>query len=117
MKILTEQALLVCEHELGHVKNQPSQNFVRIGGQRVLVEDDPKGRSISGCPLPPPPFPGGPPCLHTITVEPASYSALLTVHGHRICLDITTGLTDGMTSGTIKYKVRNPGQTLVETKL
>jgi hypothetical protein len=116
MKILTEKALLVCEHELGHVQNRPSQDFVRIGGQRILVEDDPKGRSISGCPLPPPPVPGGPPCRHTLTVD-AGYSGLLTVHGHRICLDTVTGLTDGMTAGTIKYKVRNPGQTLLETTL
>ncbi len=116
MKILTEDAVLVCEHELGHVKNQPSQSLVRVAGRKVLVEADPKGRTISGCPLPFPPVPGGPPCQHTLTVD-AGYSGLLRINGHPICLDTVTGLTDGMMSGTFKYKVRSPGQTLVETKL
>ena len=38
MKILTIDALLVCDHELGHVSNQATQNLVTVAGRQVLVD-------------------------------------------------------------------------------
>lgn len=106
---LTEDALLVCDHELGHVTNQPSQGIVTINGRRVLVETDPEGRSIGGCPnisfvMKP--------CTTTLKVQ-AGYSEFMRVDGKRVCLDTVTGMTDGSPPGAVKYKVRSPGQNLV----
>jgi len=110
--ILTEDALLVCAHELGHVNNQPTQSLFTIDGRRVLVEPDPEGKSISGCPN------LGltiKPCTSTLKVQ-VGYSAHLKVDGRAICLDTVTGLTDGTPPGTVKYHVRSPGQKLYEEK-
>lgn len=110
--VLTEDALLVCAHELGHVHNQPTQSLLTIAGRRVLVEPNPEGKSISGCPN------IGltiKPCTSTLKVQ-VGYSAYIRVDGKRICLDTVTGLTDGTPPGTVKYKVRSPGQNLVEER-
>jgi hypothetical protein len=109
MKILTEDAVLICKHELGKVANQPSQDWVTIGKRRVLVETDPEGRAISMCPN------FGmtiKPCQMTLKVE-SGYSEFIRVNGKRICLDTVTGLTDGTPPGTVKYQVRDPGQNWV----
>lgn len=109
MKLLTENALVVCEHELGIVKNNPTQSLVRILNLRVLVEIDPEGRQISACPN------YGitiKPCLVTLKVQ-VGYSDFVRIEGRRICLDTVTGFTDGTPPGLIHYKVNNPGQTLV----
>ena len=106
MKILTEDAVLVCLHELGKVANQPSQDWVTIGKRRVLVENDPVGWSIALCPN------IGfaiKPCQTTLKVE-TGYSEFIRVNGKRVCLDTVTGLTDGTPPGTVKYRVREPGQ-------
>jgi hypothetical protein len=109
MKILTENALLVCDHEAGRVSIAPTQNLVRINSRRVLVERDPESRSIAGCPNVGATIK---PCLSTLPVR-QGYSHLLRINGHRICLDTVRGLTDGTPPGTVDYHVRNPGQTLV----
>ncbi len=109
MKLLTEKAVLVCNHELGIVQNQPTQRLVRISAARVLVEINPEGRTIKGCPnigI------GIKPCTTTLRVE-TGYSALLRIDGRRICLDTVTGMTDGTPPGTVHYKVRSPGQPFV----
>ena len=106
MRLLTENAVLVCAHELGVVAIRPSQNVVRIGGRRVLVERNPEQCAIAGCPNVGPSIK---PCTSTLVVE-AGYSNLLRIDGRRVCLDPVTGLTDGTPPGTVKYKVRSPGQ-------
>jgi hypothetical protein len=111
MKVVTEAGLLVCDHQTGHVKNEPSQHLVKIGGQRVLVETDPEGRSISGCDNYNP-LVGIKPCLHTLKVD-SGYSAFIRVDGHRVCLDSVTGYTDGTPAATVHYLVKKPGQKLV----
>ena len=83
---------------------------VRINGRRVLVEPNPVSRPIVGCPNAAPP---SKPCLTTLAVQ-KGYSGLLSINGKRICLDTVTGLTDGTPPGTVKYKVRTPGQALVK---
>ncbi len=109
MRILVENALLVCDHEAGRVSIAPTQDLVRINGSRVLVERDPEGRSITGCPNVGATIK---PCLSTLPVR-EGYSHLLRINGRRVCLDTVRGLTDGTPPGTVDYHVRRPGQTLV----
>ena len=111
MELVTEKGLLVCAHELGHVDNMPSQELLRIDEARVLVEVDPEGRRIVGCPNFNP-LAGIKPCQTSLKVD-AGYSELVRIDGHRVCLDTVTGYTDGTPPGTVKYLVRKPGQDLV----
>src|SRR5437867_6186909 len=108
MLVLTEDAVLVCKHELGKIDIKATQDLVKVQGRNVLVEKDPEGRPISHCPLTIP----FKPCLHTLAVK-AGYSGLLRVDVRRICLDSVTGLTDGTPPGTVMYKVNSAGQEFV----
>jgi hypothetical protein len=109
MRLLTEDAVLVCAHELGIVGIAATQGLVTVAGRRVLVERDPEAKPIGGCPNVGPTIK---PCTTTLVVR-AGYSELLRVAGRRVCLDTVIGLTDGTPPGTVEYKVRSPGQTLV----
>lgn len=109
MKFLTEDAYLVCKHELGKVINQPTQTLVTIGYRQVLVETNPEGCTIVGCPNIGATIK---PCQKTLKVE-VGYSDFIRIDGQRVCLDTITGLTDGTPPGTIKYEVRAAGQDLV----
>lgn len=109
MKLLTEDAVLVCAHELGIVSNQPTQSLVTVEGRRVLVERSPEGRPIHNCPNIGATIK---PCLITLRVK-EGYSDLIRIDGKRVCLDTVRGLTDGTPPGTVEYKVRKPGQSLV----
>jgi hypothetical protein len=109
MRLLTKDAVLVCAHELGIVGIVATQDLVTVSARSMLVETDPEHRPIVGCPN------AGPtikPCTNTLAVR-AGYSDLLRIDGRRVCLDTVTGLTDGTPPGTVKYKVRSPGQDLV----
>lgn len=106
---LTEKAVLTCKHELGVVAIAATQSLVSVHGHRVLVERDPEGRPILGCPNLGATIK---PCLATLPVQ-AGYSDLLRIEGRRICLDTVTGLTDGTPPGTVAYQVRSAGQSLV----
>jgi hypothetical protein len=108
MQLLTEDAVIVCRHEMGKVSIEKSQSLVTIEQRALLVETDPEGRSISGCPLV---FPFKP-CLRTLTAR-EGYSSLLRIDGRRVCLDSLLGLTDGTPPGTVMYKVNEPGQAFV----
>ncbi|MEO8286262.1 MAG: hypothetical protein ABI670_07470 [Chloroflexota bacterium] len=109
LRLLTEDALLVCNHELGHVKNRPTQDLVTIEQRRVLVENNPEGCNINGCPNL-----GAAimPCMHTLKVD-TGYSEFIRIDGKKACLDTVTGFTDGTPPGVVKYKVRTPGQEFV----
>ena len=107
MKLLTEDAKLFCKHG-GHVSNKPSQSLVTIAGRRVLVANDPEGRSIGACPLTVP----FKPCLTTLAVQ-KGYSTLIRIDGHSACLDTVTGFTDGTPPGVVKYVVSIAGQEFV----
>lgn len=111
MRLLTEDAVLVCLHELGRVENRPSQSLVRIDGRRVLVDNDPETRSISFCPNIGTTIK---PCQQTLRVQ-VGYSTWLRIDDKRICLDTVRGLTDGTPPGTVEYKVRRAGQKLVDS--
>jgi len=110
MHLMTEDALVVCTHELGIVGIVAGQTLVTIGRRKVLVEIDPQGRPIGGCPNVGPSIK---PCLTTLVIK-EGYSSLLRINGKRVCLDTVTGFTDGTPPGVVKYKVNNPGQNLVE---
>jgi hypothetical protein len=105
--IITEDAGIYCKHG-GHVANKPSQNYVTIKSRRVLVEDDPEGRAIAGCPNVVP----FKPCLTTLKVQ-KGYSTFIRISGQPICLDTVTGFTDGTPPGVAMYIVRTPGQEFV----
>jgi hypothetical protein len=109
MKLLTEDAVIVCTHELGKVSLSPRQDLVTIAHRKILVETDPEGRSISGCPNVGPTIK---PCQTTLKVD-AGYSDWMRIDARRICLDTVTGYTDGTPPGVVKYHVHLPGQDLV----
>lgn len=106
---LTEDARLVCKHELGIVDIARSQEWVTVEGRAVLVDDDPESRSIAGCPNIGATIK---PCTNTLRVR-QGYSDWLRIGDRRVCLDTVLGLTDGTPPGTVDYKVRHAGQDLV----
>lgn len=110
MKVLTEEAVLVCDHENGIVAIVASQNWVTVDGRAVLVDNDPEKRPISGCP-----HTGAmiKPCTATLQVK-QGYSDFVRIDGKAVCLDSVTGLTDGTPPGVVDYKVRSPGQEWIE---
>jgi len=107
--VLTEDAVIVCSHELGLVRIEATQDLVTVAARRLLVEVDPEGRPIVGCPNIGVAIK---PCTSTLKVQ-AGYSEWLRISGRRICLDTIRGLTDGTPPGVVDYKVRHPGQNLV----
>lgn len=109
---LTANAKLVCKHELGRVIIAPSQSFVTIEEKPILVDSDPSGKGIVGCPNIGATIK---PCTSTLRVM-RGYSDLIRINGKRVCLDTVTGLTDGTPPGTVEYIVRNPGQGFVSEK-
>lgn len=109
MDWLTENAILTCSHVMGVVVNTTSQNFVRIKGNRVLVENNPENRTIAGCPNVGPSIK---PCTSTLkAIE--GYSSFIRINGRKICLSTVQGITDGTPPGTVTYKVKSIGQKLV----
>lgn len=106
MLLLNSQAVLNCKHQMGLVGIAPTQRFVTIQSQPVLVATDPEGKPIAGCPNVGATIK---PCTSTLKVT-EGYSDLLRIDGRKVCLDTVTGLTDGTPPGTVLYEVRSPGQ-------
>ena len=109
MKLLSEDALVVCKHRLGVVAIAATQSLVTINGRKVLIDNNPESRAIAGCPNVGATIK---PCTQTFRVQ-VGYSGLLRIEGKWVCLDTVTGLTDGTPPGTVKYIVENPGQSFV----
>ena len=109
MKIITEDALVICKHG-GIVGLTELQSYVTINGRKILVDNDPEGRSIKGCPNVGATIK---PCQLTLKVE-QGYSTFIRIDGHRMCLDTVTGKTDGTPPGIVVYQVSKPGQDFVE---
>jgi hypothetical protein len=119
MLVLTYNAVLRCSHVTGVVRNQTSQEWVRIrqpgaGDDAVerptplLIEPDPEGRRIVDCPninI------GILPCGKTLSVR-EGYSTFVRIGGHPICLKSIVGLTDG-SPGVHEYRVTSAGQSFV----
>ena len=109
MRWMSEDATVVCDHQVGNVTSfDPAQGWVTVGGRKVLVQPDPVGRSISGCPNLPP---MGKPCTNTLAVT-AGYSTFIQIDGRAVCLDTVVGMTNGV--APVQYRVRSPAQELVD---
>lgn len=113
MLLLTEDAVLTCKHELGRVAVVATQQWVSVEGRHLLVEGDPEGRPIAGCPNIGATIK---PCLLTLKVVDG-YSDWIRVDGRRVCRETVTGLTDGTPPGVVKYEVKSAGQWLVREVL
>lgn len=111
MELLTVDARLRCEHGGRVVLRPPAQTWARIAGRPVLVERDPEGCRIAGCPHANPAA-GIRPCLETEQVR-VGYSDLVRIDGRRVCLVTVTGFTDGTPPRQVAYTVRDPGQGFV----
>jgi hypothetical protein len=111
MLLITEEAVIICDHQPGEIQNQPSQTWVTVEGVPILVATDPEGREIKSCPNTNP-LTGQVKCSTTLKVQ-RGYSELSRIDGHAICLDSLVGLTDGAPPGLYRYSVRTPGQDLV----
>ena len=109
MQVMTEDAIVLCTHQLGNIGNQPSQSLVTINGRRVLVDNDPEQRNVRLCPNIGVTMK---PCQNTLKVI-AGYSTLAKIDGKKVCLDTVAGLTDGTPPGIVEYRVRYAGQQLV----
>jgi hypothetical protein len=110
MEWLTESSTIRCGHD-GKVVALASQHWVRADGVAFLVAEDPKGRTITGCPNIGPTMK---PCTVTLTVA-AGYSGLIRVGRHAAVLSTLDGLTDGTVPGTVHYQVRATHQHLVRS--
>lgn len=102
---VTTDASIACGHD-GVVQNVPRQRWVTVDSSPVLLDDDPEGRAVVGCPNVGPTVK---PCARTLRVHDG-YSAWISVDGHAVVLSDLDGLTDGTVPGTVHYTVRNPGQ-------
>jgi hypothetical protein len=112
MKVITEDAVLVCGHLLGKVKISITQEYVTVGGRKIMIEPDPVGKSISSCPNI---GVGIKPCTSTLRVV-KGYCDFIKIGGKRICMDTLEGVTDGTPPGMVKYLVKKAGQEFMEVK-
>ncbi len=109
MKLLTLDAVLVCDHISGIVALVACQSWVTVGGCPILVDSDPEQRTIGGCPN----YGAAiKPCVTTLAVK-QGYSGFVRIGDRCVCLDSVKGLTDGTPPGIVNYSVRSPGQALV----
>ena len=112
MKLITEKAVISCDHKTGIVTHNASQSVVFINGSKVLVGNDPGAKPIVGCINV---SPTTKPCTMTLVVEQGT-SNLVYIDDHPVCLETVEGGTDGTPPGITRYKVRAPGQEFVETE-
>ena len=109
MMFLTDKSDLKCPHK-GVVRNKPSQDWVTIEKNPVLVDNDPELRDIDRCPFHGPP--GTKACGKTLLQVVSGYSAFIRIDGHAVCLDNLLGFTDGVPPG-FRYNVVDPEQHFV----
>ena len=98
-----------CLHK-GVVRNKPSQAWVTIEKDSVLVDNDPEGRDIDRCPNRGPH--GIKPCGKTLQ----GTSGLLDLHSHRPPRRVPRqplGSHRRTPPGVVKYNVIDPGQKFV----
>jgi len=103
--LLREDAVLLCGH-MGVVRISASQHWVTVEGKALLVDNDPEGKTIAGCPN----VASGQPCVQTGIVQ-KGYSAFIRIDGHAVCRQELEGLALPMV--VYHYTVSYPGQRLV----
>lgn len=109
---LTEDVDVRCAHRLGRASVPAAQVLVRVNGRRVLVDPDPRGRSINNCPNI---GVGIKPCKTTLPVLHGK-SGFVRINGSKVVRADLSGLTDGTPPGAVTYEVLTPGQNLVGEK-
>lgn len=112
MEWIIKESVIKCAH-LGVVDNVNSQDWVRIVHDDepvpVLVDDDPQGRDINGCPN------SGAyvkKCSQTLEVK-VGYSEWIRIDGKAIVLSHLDGLTNGTPPKKVPYNVTDPKQLFV----
>ncbi|GAA1832137.1 hypothetical protein GCM10009682_58290 [Luedemannella flava] len=110
MEWITERSTVLCGHD-GVVVPVASQRWVRTGGAAVLVDNDPEGRAVKGCPNIGPTMK---PCTTTLRVA-RGYSDWIRIGGRAVTLSNLDGLTDGTVPGTVHYRVEHTRQHLVRS--
>jgi hypothetical protein len=103
--LITTRSVVVCDHG-AEVRNVASQDWVRIEGPSVLVDDDPQARAIVACPNMGPTVK---PCKTSLKVS-KGYSSWIRIGSRAVVLDTLDGLTDGTVPGTVHYRVRDSRQ-------
>lgn len=110
MRLLTEDAIVNCDHKTGIVGLTTSQNFVTIMGRRILIAPNPENRPITGCTNQGPTIKM---CTSTLKVR-SGYSGFVTIRGIPVVLNNLIGFTDGTPPNAVNYKVARSGQQFVE---
>lgn len=109
-QILTAASDLKCAHG-GSVDLKPSQGWVRIEGQEILIEPDTVNRPVKACPMA---TPTTPPCTKTVNADAAqSFSEIVKIDGHGLCMATATGMTNWSRMASTPYAVTAPRQDLV----
>jgi hypothetical protein len=112
-KMLTENSDLRCAH-LAPVKLKATQHWVRIEGEKVLVRPNTVKRPIVGCTQA---TVTNKPCTLTVTAnQSASFSSLVKIDGHGVCLASATGKTNWSNLVQTDYSVRSAAQNFVGTE-
>ncbi len=111
--LITQKAVLQCDHLTGIVGIIASQTFVTIEKIPILVKGDLVSRPIAGCPIPA--SGGSKPCLTTIN-ETKGHSKFIFIRNIPVCLKSLKGLTDGVPPGSINYTVNQAGQNFMVEK-
>lgn len=106
---LVETADVRCAHHVGRAPQRASQRWVRVGDSPVLVDPDPVGRTVGGCPNVGVSIK---PCTSLLLVR-GGRSTFVRIEGKPVLRSDLTGLTDGTPPGQVRYQVLDPGQPLV----
>lgn len=106
---VTIDADIRCEHKLGRVAPVAPEGLVFVEGRPVQTDGDPSGRPIGGCPNV---GVGIKPCTRTEAVA-RGRSSFVFILGKPVVRADLAGLTDGTPQGLVRYKVEDPGQSLV----
>ncbi len=106
MRILTLDGTMTCGHA-GVVRLEASQSLVYVDGGPVLVRPDPRGKTISQCPIPT--GSGTKTCTKTLPLR-TGWSKLVFVDRVPVCREDACGFTDGIPALVIDYYVTHPGQ-------
>jgi hypothetical protein len=106
---LTDAADVRCTHKLGRSPQQASQTWVRIDGRPVLVQPDPVGRPIGGCPNIGVSIK---PCTSALAMT-KGWSSFVRIDQRAVLRADLTGYTDGTPPGQVRYEVLDAAQPLV----
>jgi hypothetical protein len=112
-KVITEQAVIQCVHG-GTIQPKPSGPVkLRVDEQRVLVQQDLLGASISNCPNTNALL-GQKPCLQVTRITDG-LATRFKIDDQPLLLETAQGLTDGLPPIPVQWTVISAGQNPFET--